>query len=237
MLAPVVDTAYAIKNEKTKPTQQSAPSVHMRRKLKRPGNSNSQTPLSPPFFIGRSKDNDLSGGEVSAMSEDTKMYWAQWDSLSGTTKLCGNWFCPNCSGARYCDNPTGEHLGENKTLDKVRHYFTKWPEAYALPNQEARTVTTVLVNEYIFLLGVPAEIHSDQGRNFESTVFTEMCQLLDVHKTRTTALHPQSDGMVERYNRTLVGEHQGTWAHKLPLLLMSYRSAVHDTVTNYGSWG
>ena len=57
-----------------------------------------------------------------------------------------------------------------------------------------------------------------------------MCQLLDIHKTRTTALHPLW------YSRTLgrqlamfIGEHQDTWDRKLPLLLMSYRSAVHDT--------
>ena len=63
-----------------------------------------------------------------------------------------------------------------------------------------------------------------------------MCQLLGIHKTRTTALHPQSDSMVERYNQTLgrqlamfIGENQDTWDQKLPLLLMSYRSAVHDT--------
>ena len=63
-----------------------------------------------------------------------------------------------------------------------------------------------------------------------------MCQLLGIHKTRTTALHPQSDGVVERYTRTLgrllamfIGEHQDTWDQRLPLLLMSYQSAVHDT--------
>ena len=60
--------------------------------------------------------------------------------------------------------------------------------------------------------------------------------MLGIHRTRTTALHPQSDGMVERYNRTLenqlatfVQDHQKDWDLHLPLLLMSYRSAVHET--------
>ena len=120
----------------------------------------------------------------------------------------------------------------------VLNYFTKWTEAYALSNQEASTVASVLVNEFISRYGVPAEIHSDQGRQFESAVFTEMCQLLGIHKTRTTALHPQSDAVVERYNQTLgrqlamfTGEHQDTWDQKMPLLLMSYRSAVPDTTS------
>ena len=85
-------------------------------------------------------------------------------------------------------------------------YLSKWPEAYALPNQEAVTVTNVLVSQFFIRFGVPAELHSDQGRNFESLVFREVCTLLGIRKTRTTALHPQSDGIVERYNRTLVNQ-------------------------------
>ena len=116
-------------------------------------------------------------------------------------------------------------------------YFSKWPEVYALSNQEAVTVANVLVSQFFSRFGVPAELHSDQGRNFESLVFREVCTLLGIHKTRTTALHPQSDGMVERYNRTLenqlatfVQDHQKDWDLHLPLLLMSYHSAVHKTM-------
>ena len=94
----------------------------------------------------------------------------------------------------------------------------------------------VVVNEFVCRFGVPLEIHSDQGRNFESAVFTEMCNLLGMKKTRTTPLHPQSDGMVERFNRTIetqlamfVEEHQRNWDEHLPLLLMSYRTAIHNT--------
>ena len=48
------------------------------------------------------------------------------------------------------------------------------------------------------MLGVPTQLHSDQGSMFESTVFKEVCYLLGIHKTRTTPGHPQSDGMVKR---------------------------------------
>ena len=119
----------------------------------------------------------------------------------------------------------------NKYILVIADYFTKWVEAFPLPNQEAKTVADKLVNE-----GIPLIIHSDQGRNFESALFTEMCQLLDIHKTRTTPYHPQSDGMVERFNRTLemqlskfVDYNQKDWDLYIPLLLMAYRSAVHDT--------
>ena len=130
--------------------------------------------------------------------------------------------------------PTSE--SGNKYVLLIADYFTKWPEAYPLPNQEAITIAEVLVKEYICRFGVPLEIHSDQGRNFESNVFQEMCSLLGIRKTRTTPLHPQSDGMVERMNRTLeaqlskfVDEHQRDWDHYVPFLMMALRSATHET--------
>ncbi|XP_045124905.1 uncharacterized protein LOC123512544 [Portunus trituberculatus] len=92
----------------------------------------------------------------------------------------------------------------NRYIYVVMDYFTKWPKAYALPNHEAETVAEVLVSEFFPRFGVPAELHSDQGREFESRVFSECCTLLGIQKTRTTPLHPQSDGMVERFNRTLL---------------------------------
>ena len=130
--------------------------------------------------------------------------------------------------------PLPETDNGNKYLLIAMDYFTKWPEAYPLPNQEATTV--VLVGEFFSRMGIPLEIHSDQGRNFESNVFHEICKLLHIKKTRTTPLHPQSDGMVERLNRTIeaqlaifVSENQRDWDIYVPLLLMAYRSAVHKT--------
>lgn len=127
----------------------------------------------------------------------------------------------------------------NRFVCVVMDYFTKWPEAYALPNHEAETVANVLVNECFTRFGVPSELHSDQGREFESRVFRECCELLGVRKTRTTPLHPQSDGMVERFNRTLAQQlakycaaDQEDWDVRLPAMLMAYRSAVHEA-TDY----
>ena len=124
----------------------------------------------------------------------------------------------------------------NKYLLIAMDYFSKWPEAYPLPNQEAITVAKVLVNEFFCRFGITLELHSDQGRNFESNVFQEVYRLLHIKKTRTTPLHPQSDGMVERLNRTIeaqlaifVRENQTDWDFHIPFLLMAYRSAVHDT--------
>ena len=124
----------------------------------------------------------------------------------------------------------------NKYLLVVADYFTKWTEAFPLPNQETGTVAEALVNKVVCRFGVPLELHSDEGRNFESAVFSEMCNLLGIKKTHITPLHPQSDGMVERFNRTLeaqlakfVEHRQQDWDEHIPYMMLAYRSAFHDT--------
>ena len=125
---------------------------------------------------------------------------------------------------------------DNKYILVISDYFTKWTESYPMPNQEAVTVANVVVREFISRFGVPRQLHTDQGRNFESNLFQEMCRILEIDKTRTTPLRPQSDGMVERFNRTLeamlskfVDENQTDWDLYLPLLMMAYRSSVHES--------
>jgi len=73
-------------------------------------------------------------------------------------------------------------------------YFTKWPEVYAIPNQEASTVADALVTNFLCRFGDPMELHSHQGRNFESRLIQEVLERLRVNKTRTTPLHPQQMG-------------------------------------------
>ncbi|UYV69258.1 K02A2.6-like [Cordylochernes scorpioides] len=93
-----------------------------------------------------------------------------------------------------------------------------------------------LLQDWVSIFGVPRILHSDQVRNFESNIFQELCRRLGIQKTRATPFHPQSDGMVERFNRTLtqhltmfVDKNQRDWDQHLPMLLMDYRSAEHDS--------
>ena len=59
----------------------------------------------------------------------------------------------------------------------------------------------VLVHGFISRFGVPTQIHSDEGAQFESKFFQALCDLLGMEKTQTTPYHPQSDGLVERFNQ------------------------------------
>ena len=112
----------------------------------------------------------------------------------------------------------------------IGDYFSKWVEAVAIPNQTAHIVADVLTREVICRFGVPLQIHSDRGSNFESPVFKE------VSRPVQPQLRPNSDGQVERFNRTLesmlacfTGEHQKDWDTFIPYLLMGYRAAEHQS--------
>ncbi|GFY36382.1 retrovirus-related Pol polyprotein from transposon 412 [Trichonephila clavipes] len=84
---------------------------------------------------------------------------------------------------------------DNNNILVVMDYFTKWSEAYPIPDQEVSTVAEVLVQHVISRFG---------GRNFDSAVCKRLCEILAIDKTRTTALYPQSDGMVEMFNGTIL---------------------------------
>ena len=77
-------------------------------------------------------------------------------------------------------------------------------EAYAIPNQEAKTIANKLVNELFCRLSPPEQLHSDQGKQFQSDLLKEICKLLHVKKTRTKPYLPQFDRLIEQFNRTLM---------------------------------
>ena len=94
----------------------------------------------------------------------------------------------------------------------------------------------MFVTQFVCRFGVPQKIHTDQGREFESDLFVQVCKLLGGEKTRMVPYHPQGDGMIERFNRTLlamlsavVNEQQDDWDDHLPYVLAAYRSAVQET--------
>ncbi len=116
----------------------------------------------------------------------------------------------------------------------VSDYFTKWTEAFPMKTHTAEKIADLLVERIMVYHGVPLEIHSDQGREFESNLFKCLMNLLKTDKIRTSSYHPQSDGMVERFNKTIVemltafaAEKPRTWDEHLPYLMMAYRSSVH----------
>jgi hypothetical protein len=125
----------------------------------------------------------------------------------------------------------------NEVILVITDYFTKWTEAYALPNQKAETVAQAIVENFCVRFGMPRVLHSDLGTNFESKLFAEMCRLLGVRKTHTTSYRPQSNGQVERFNRTMAAMLQSfiedfnytTWDSILPYVMAAYRRTEHQS--------
>ncbi|KRZ04757.1 Retrovirus-related Pol polyprotein from transposon [Trichinella pseudospiralis] len=118
----------------------------------------------------------------------------------------------------------------------VQDYFSKWPEAYPIPDMTANTDARTLVNEFICRYGAPGSLHSDQGRNFEAALIRELCETFDIHKTRTTLYYTQPNGLVERFHRTLLTmlsaratTDKRNWDLVLPITLLAYRTSLHES--------
>ena len=118
----------------------------------------------------------------------------------------------------------------------ISDYFTKYTDAYPLRRQTADEVARLLVNRWVVYHGVPKQVHSDQGTQFESNLFRNLAQMLGSTKVRTTPYRPQSDGQVERFNRSVlnmlaafVNDRANDWDDHLPYVLMAYRSSVHSS--------
>ena len=122
----------------------------------------------------------------------------------------------------------------NRYLLVIQDYFTKWVEAIPLPDQTAKRITRELVQVFA-KYGLPSTLHSDQGRNFESSMLYQTLEAFGIKKSRTTAYHPEGDGMVEWFNRTLLQllrtytETQEEWERYLPFVLFAYCTAVHTS--------
>ena len=123
-----------------------------------------------------------------------------------------------------------------KYVLSICDHFTRWIELYPIRDMEAVTVAKIFVEEFVARYGLCRQILTDQGKQFESKLFKELCRLLDIDKKRCTSLHPQTNGIQERFNRTIedmlskyISKDQRNWDKYLPLLLLAYRSSVHES--------
>ena len=86
----------------------------------------------------------------------------------------------------------------------ITDHFSKYTETFELPDQKATTIAKILVNKLFHVQCEPQEIHCDQETNFNSELIKQVYELYGITKTRTTPYHPQGDGQVERFNKTMM---------------------------------
>ncbi|CAF3410479.1 unnamed protein product [Rotaria sp. Silwood2] len=93
---------------------------------------------------------------------------------------------------------------DNQYVLCITDYFTRGINAIALPDCSAQTTAQTIFNEYICRYGVPKSILSDQGTHFNNQLMDSMAKLIGYNNIYSTVYHPQSNGMVKRFNATFV---------------------------------
>ncbi|KFD69854.1 hypothetical protein M514_17976 [Trichuris suis] len=109
---------------------------------------------------------------------------------------------------------------------------TRWPEAMPIEDASAETIAFAFLQGWVSRFGVPRTITTDQGRQFESSLFNSLTQFLGIRRTRTTAYNPKANGLVERMHRQLktaiICHKKANWLQALPLVLLGLRSVVKE---------
>ena len=123
--------------------------------------------------------------------------------------------------------------------DGFTHLFTivdrttRWPEAVLLKNTTAADCAAALTSGWIARFGVPSIITSDRGVQFTSQIWQILCKTLRIKHVVTTAYHPQSNGLVERFHRQLKNALKSRacgvdWADHLPWVMLGIRAAPKE---------
>nr|VZI13842.1 unnamed protein product [Spirometra erinaceieuropaei] len=146
--------------------------------------------------------------------------------LSTDSPILG--FEPHRSSSR--TGPLPPSNGYTHLLTCVDRY-TRWPEAFPLPNVQAETIVKAFVSRWVAIFGAPSMITSDRGAQFESTLFLTLRNFLGCTRIRTKACHPAANGMVERFHRQLktalrAAEDPENWSDNVPLALLGIRVAL-----------
>ena len=123
--------------------------------------------------------------------------------------------------------------GNNYILTVV-DYCTKYAEAIPIPDKSCQTVTEAVFENIFCRYGMAKELLTDKGGEFTGRYFNDICKILKIKHVTTTAYHPQTDGLVERFNRTLmemdshfINDVQNDWDRHLSKILFAYNTSVH----------
>ena len=139
------------------------------------------------------------------------------------------------------DYLTIECKGQKQDVLVMIDHFTKFGVAVCTKDQTAKTVAKTLWYSFFMVYGFCSKILSDQGRDFESLIIKELCDIAGIKKCRTTPYHP-SGNPVERWNRTLLGMLRGldtdkkdSWKKYLPEVVHAYNACIHSS-TGYSPY-
>jgi transposase InsO family protein len=123
----------------------------------------------------------------------------------------------------------------NKYILVVIDRFTRYAEAFPVESLSSEETAKILVEKIICRYGMPEVIGSDRGSVFVGITINQIFKILGVSRIKTTAFHPQSNGVVEIFNKTMKSslriwakENQKDWDELLPFALFAYNTAFHS---------
>ncbi|XP_050066035.1 uncharacterized protein LOC126555115 [Aphis gossypii] len=127
--------------------------------------------------------------------------------------------------------PLPTTLSSNNYILTMQDDLSKYTLGVPIPNHQANTVAEAFVLHFVCVHGIPGTILTDQGTDFLSKTFTEVCKLLKINKVNTSPFRPQTNGGLERSHRTLaeylrhyVDKNLNNWNHLLPYAFFVYNS-------------
>src|SRR5213078_3270220 len=182
-----------------------------------------------------------------------RYYWkGMYDDIRGYVKSCDTCQRRGQKGGKSYLNPIEvgepfERIGidfvgplertkkGNRYILVVTDYLTKWPEAKAMKEATAKNVIEFIYQEIICRHGCPRVILSDRGTHFRNELVDGLCEKFEIKHKLSSPYHPQTNGLVERFNRTLceslakVSEKENEWDKHIESVLFAYRTTKHNT--------
>jgi len=133
--------------------------------------------------------------------------------------------------------PLTESISGNKYILVLMEYYTKWPMAFPVAEADAVTTAEILYREVFCNFGPPSEILTDRGTHFANKLIADLCRVVNVRHKFSTPYHPQTNGLVENMNGTLINilrklslNYPTRWDEWIPTALYAYRTKVHTTL-------
>ena len=202
----------------------------------------------------------MTGGNLArkrtAATVQARVYWPSWstdlDTFLRECSVCARYYrgtaprkvamqTPLVGGPwlRVSLDITGPHPRSSRSnqyiLTLVDH-FSKWAEAIPLRNHTAPTVARALMVHVFSRFGAPQQILTDRGSEFESDLFRSLMEWMEIEKLRTTVFKASTNGVVERFHRTLnsmlakvVNDNQRNWDECVPYVMAAYRATPHES--------
>ena len=137
-----------------------------------------------------------------------------------------------------CVGPLPLTARRNQYIVSVIDHFSRWVELVAVNNIKTKTIIDKVLMDVIARFGCPERLHSDRAQNFQSSLIKQLCKTLNIHRTMTSGLRPQCNGILEILHKFLgnclklmVKNDQKNWDLLIPHVLLAYRTTNHTSLS------